>query len=259
MNDIVTIQEALTLVQKELKAPKGKFNAFGKFKYRHYEDIFAALKPVMPKDCLVTVTDDLIIVGTRYYIKATATFSRGAEKIECVALAREQDEKKGMDQSQITGTTSSYARKYALVALFAIDGSEATDPDQADVSDIYEHFMKRKRANEMDSARKELLQLNYQQQLKVYELCDSTEKAWMKSLKEAPKPAPEPAQEAFDPIGGDKLHDLFLAFYEAYDQNNKEEGLRLCSDLDDSSKKVLWGRLNADQKKWLKDLKTPQG
>jgi len=116
----------LAQVQKELKAPKGQFNAFGKYKYRSCEDILEAIKPILNGEATITITDEIVSVGDRYYVKATATFE-GEDKMSVSAFARESEDKKGMDTAQITGATSSYARKYALNGLFAIDDTRDAD------------------------------------------------------------------------------------------------------------------------------------
>lgn len=119
----------LGLIQSSLNAPKGQYNQFGKYKYRSCEDILAALKPLLKQnECTLTISDDIIQVGVRFYIKATAnlTNSKG-EQVIVTAFAREEDSKKGMDASQVTGAASSYARKYALNGLFAIDDTKDAD------------------------------------------------------------------------------------------------------------------------------------
>ena len=121
-----SIYKQLEVVQKTLKAPKGQFNAFAKYRYRSCEDILEAIKPLL-KDMVLTISDELVNIGDRYYIKATACLSNG-EKSLCVnGYAREEESKKGMDGSQITGAASSYARKYALNGLFLIDDSKDSD------------------------------------------------------------------------------------------------------------------------------------
>ena len=119
----------LIVIQSELKAPKSQFNPFGKYKYRKAEDILEAVKPLLAKQkCTLTITDDVVLIGNRIYVKATATIKN--EKGECettTGWAREEETKKGMDGSQITGASSSYARKYALNGLFAIDDNADSD------------------------------------------------------------------------------------------------------------------------------------
>lgn len=120
--------EILSEIQAELIAPKNQFNEFGKYKYRNCEDILEALKPLLLKHkAVVVISDEIIQIVDRFYVKATAVICIGNEKISVSALAREPQERKGMDASQITGATSSYARKYALNGLFLIDDSK--DPD----------------------------------------------------------------------------------------------------------------------------------
>lgn len=119
----------LITIQSELKAPKSQFNKFGGYKYRNAENILEAVKPLLNKQkCTLTITDDIVMVGNRIYVKATATIKN--EKGECettTGWAREEESKKGMDCSQITGASSSYARKYALNGLFAIDDNTDSD------------------------------------------------------------------------------------------------------------------------------------
>lgn len=121
------IYNELSRIQKELKAPKGQFNKFGNYKYRSCEDILEAVKPLLG-DCCLTISDDIVLIGDRYYIKATARLALSNEDfVENSAFAREAFDKKGMDESQITGASSSYARKYALNGLFAIDDTKDAD------------------------------------------------------------------------------------------------------------------------------------
>lgn len=123
--------DKLIKIQSELKAPKGQYNSFGKYKYRSAEDILEAVKPLCVKhNVLLTLTDSIELIGERYYVKATARVSDGTKAVEVTALAREDLDKKGMDGSQITGTASSYARKYALNGLFCIDDTKDADTDE---------------------------------------------------------------------------------------------------------------------------------
>ena len=124
------VYEKLLAVQSELKAPKGQYNSFGKYNYRSCEDIMEAVKPILAKNKAVILLDDEIAeVGGRFYVKATAQFidCEDAKGIETHAYAREDESKKGMDGSQVTGATSSYARKYALNGLLAIDDTKDSD------------------------------------------------------------------------------------------------------------------------------------
>lgn len=124
--------EELQKIQSELKAPKNQYNKFGGYKYRNQEDILEAAKPLLKKyGCTLTVSDDLLMLGDRFYVKATATFAnKDGKSVQTTAFAREELTKKGMDASQITGSASSYARKYALNGLFCIDDTK--DPDTMD-------------------------------------------------------------------------------------------------------------------------------
>ena len=126
----MALHEALINVQSALKAPKSQTNTFGKYNYRSCEDILEAVKPLLKANGLtLQLSDELECVGDRVYIKATATLSDGTEIRVSTALAREPETKKGMDDSQITGTASSYARKYALNGLFCIDDTKDADAD----------------------------------------------------------------------------------------------------------------------------------
>lgn len=126
----MALHEALINVQSALKAPKNQTNTFGKYNYRSCEDILEAVKPHLKANGLtLQLSDELECVGGRVYIKATATLSDGTETRVSTALAREPETKKGMDDSQITGTASSYARKYALNGLFCIDDTKDVDTD----------------------------------------------------------------------------------------------------------------------------------
>ena len=113
-------------IQSKLKAPKGQMNKFGGYKYRSCEDILEAVKPLLG-DLVLTISDDIVAVGDRVYVKATATLSDGGHTVSTTAFAREAETKKGMDEAQITGSASSYARKYALNGLFCIDDTKDAD------------------------------------------------------------------------------------------------------------------------------------
>lgn len=115
-------------IQHKLKAPKGQYNSFGRYNYRSCEDILEGVKPLLKEHNLALLIDDEIVqIGERYYVKATAKITDGREIVSATAYAREPDTKKGMDESQITGATSSYARKYALNALLCIDDTKDAD------------------------------------------------------------------------------------------------------------------------------------
>lgn len=134
----MNIYEKLSNIQSELKCNKSQYNSFGKYKYRSCEDILEALKPICKKyNAVLVLSDTLVNIGDRYYIQATARLTDIEKNVEnedtCIsntAYAREEEEKKGMDGSQITGTASSYARKYALNGLFNIDDTKDADTDE---------------------------------------------------------------------------------------------------------------------------------
>ena len=122
------INEVLIKIQSDLKAPKGQYNDFGKYHYRSCEDILEAVKPLLKElNVSLTLSDEIVNVGDRYYIKAIATLANNESNITVTAYAREEESKKGMDSMQLTGATSSYARKYALNGLFAIDDTKDSD------------------------------------------------------------------------------------------------------------------------------------
>ena len=136
----------LIAIQSELKAPKSQFNKFGGYKYRKAEDILEAVKPLLNKQkCTLTITDDIVMVGNRIYFKATATIKNEKGEFETTTgWAREEETKKGMDGSQITGAASSYARKYALNGLFAIDDNQDSDT----TNDGQQHPQQQAQANQ---------------------------------------------------------------------------------------------------------------
>lgn len=118
----------LQKIQSELVAPKNLFNKFGGYAYRSAESILEAVKPLLQaNEAILTISDEMVDVGGRVYVKATASFTTDGETIKTTAFAREPDDRKGMDASQITGASSSYARKYALNGLFCIDDTKDAD------------------------------------------------------------------------------------------------------------------------------------
>ena len=131
LSEKLSFYEKLIKIQQELKAPKGNFNKFGNFRYRSAEDILEAVKPINAKyELFLTLTDEPLQIGERYYIQATASITDGEKEHNVTAYAREALNKKGMDDSQITGTASSYARKYALNGLYLIDDTKDADTDE---------------------------------------------------------------------------------------------------------------------------------
>ena len=138
----------LVNIQSTLKAPKSQFNSFGKYNYRSCEDILEGLKPILKEEkALVILDDNIVQIGNRFYVEATATLidAETGEKISTKALAREDETKKGMDLAQVTGSVSSYARKYALNGLFCID-----DTKDSDATNKHGNEQKKKEVNESE-------------------------------------------------------------------------------------------------------------
>lgn len=158
--------EKIVAIQSELKAPKGQYNSFGKYNYRSCEDILEGVKPLLTKHGLVlTIQDSIDLIGDRFYVKATATITDGKEQLSTSAYARESLDKKGMDASQVTGATSSYARKYALNGLLAIDDTKNADtmdnskkPVQQTQETVYNWQTLKARATQGGISEKELVQ-----------------------------------------------------------------------------------------------------
>lgn len=121
----------LQIIQSKIKAPKGQYNSFGKYNYRSCEDIVESAKPVLAEhNFSLILSDEIVMLGSRFYVKATAKIKSESEEYEAVGYAREAETKKGMDESQITGAASSYARKYALNGLFALDDTKDADTNE---------------------------------------------------------------------------------------------------------------------------------
>ena len=123
-----SLQECLNYIQVNLNAPKNRTNTYQNYKYRNLDDIFEGLKPLLKETgCIVTISDSIEMLGDRYYIKAVVSIYKGNDSMTCHGWARETAVKKGMDESQITGSASSYARKYAMNGMFAIDDVQDAD------------------------------------------------------------------------------------------------------------------------------------
>lgn len=159
----------LNKMQTELKAPKSQRNNFGKYNYRSCEDILEAVKPLLKKyDATLIIADDIVLIGNRYYVKATATLTSADGINVASAFAREEEARKGMDASQITGSASSYARKYALNGLFAIDDTKDADTrdnreikvntDETIRETIYNELCKAKNKDELGKISRKLFE-----------------------------------------------------------------------------------------------------
>tara|TARA_Y100000034_G_C6710325_1_gene313732 strand:- start:30 stop:662 length:633 start_codon:yes stop_codon:yes gene_type:complete len=173
------LSDKLNHIQVTLNAPKNLYNSFGKYKYRNLEGIFEGLKPILKETgCTITVSDEIVCVNEMNYIKATATLSNGTDdNISVTGWARESVSKKGMDDSQITGSTSSYARKYAMNGLFAID-----DTKDADSMDNSTHVTTKKKTTKALNKVKQNEPLTDSQKAKVLDLIKKVEKGYGASV-----------------------------------------------------------------------------
>ena len=204
--DTYMLYGRLLRVQKDLKAPKNQYNSFGKYRYRSCEDILEGVKPILQEyGCAIVLSDTIEQIGDRFYVKATATFydCETGESVSNTAYARESDDKKGMDASQITGTASSYARKYALNGLLLIDDTKDADTDEnrnettgRARSEAAKKGMATKEQNALDSANqiisekdvlvlKELMQkkgIDPNQKWKGKELSELTNAEWVQAV-----------------------------------------------------------------------------
>jgi ERF superfamily. len=159
-----TLLEKLSNIQIELKAPKNQFNKFGGYKYRNCEDILEAVKPICHKNrTSLTLDDELVLLGDRYYIRAVAKLYDWDSEITITtsALARETSAKKGMDESQITGSASSYARKYALNGLFNIDDTKDVDTNELSEETKNRKQQSSKNTKKDDTKDKSIIIYNY--------------------------------------------------------------------------------------------------
>lgn len=150
----------LANVQSALKAPKGQYNSFGKYKYRSCEDIVESVKPLLKQNgLLLTLTDEIVNIADRFYVKATATIidTDKGESVSVSAFAREEETKKGMDGSQVTGASSSYARKYALNGIFAIDDTKDSDSTNTHVQDAPQQEAPKQEAPKQKTPRQMLI------------------------------------------------------------------------------------------------------
>lgn len=164
-------------IQHRLKAPKGQYNNFGKYKYRSCEDILEAVKPILNEvGCTLILSDEIVLIGDRYYVMATARLIGEDTDITATAYAREAETKSGMDSSQITGTASSYARKYALNGLFCIDDTKDADTDE------YAAQTGKKQANKASSAPAPASEAKEVKDAKTKQVFDSTHPHWQTIL-----------------------------------------------------------------------------
>lgn len=176
------LKDDLIKIQNELKCPKDQYNSFGKYKYRSCEQILETVKPLLQNyNVLLTLSDDVVPTGDGIYIKAVATISKDDETISSTAFAREAKDKKGMDPSQMTGTASSYARKYALNGLFLIDDTKDPDTDE---------FQKQNNAvRQVQNAQQKVTQVNAsvgkEMSAEQREVLKALPQAWVKQAAES--------------------------------------------------------------------------
>lgn len=172
------MNDKLLAIQQTLNAPKNLRNSFGGYNYRSAESILEALKPLLADNKLtIRITDELVNVGERYYVKATVTLTDGTDSLETTAFAREEETKKGMDGSQITGASSSYARKYALNGMFAID-----DSADSDATNDHDKGAKPEVMNFIDVQKKIKESKTLEELTKLYNALDTT---WQNAAKAA--------------------------------------------------------------------------
>lgn len=182
------IYSELSRIQQELKAPKNLYNNFGKYAYRNAEGILEAVKPLLSGLALV-INDEPVLIGDRFYIKATVTLTDGEDSVSAVAYAREDEVKKGMDGCQITGACSSYARKYALNALLMIDDSKDSDDESLSPKNPANNQEKEKKASNKVQG---FLEANTKLMMQAFNIPDEDEmkrkiSQWKKELTEEGK------------------------------------------------------------------------
>ena len=211
-----TIGERLNKIQTSLKAPKGQFNDFGKYKYRSCEDILEAVKPLLDGARLVS-NDELVLIGDRYYVKATVTLSHGQESIGATAYAREALTKKGMDESQITGTASSYARKYAANGLFCIDDTKDADTMPPDKPESAQNATKPAEATTTSTEHDQRVKLSDM----LLEMCDGDREVFKYQLERITKfkgrDGPVPGVDSTTKLKGKRLEVTLSIIQRNYD------------------------------------------
>lgn len=184
----MNVYEKLANVQATLKAPKGQYNSFGKYKYRSCEDIVESVKPLLKQNgLLLTLTDEIVNIGERFYVKATAEVidTKDGGIVSVSAYAREEETKKGMDGSQVTGASSSYARKYALNGMFAIDDTKDSDSTNTGDAPQQEQPSKGKTPREQLIERLHTLGININAYAKANNLtANATDETYLRLLKE---------------------------------------------------------------------------
>ena len=195
--------QELARIQAELKAPKDKLNQFGGFKYRDVSGILESFKKVKG-DCSIVIHDDLVMVGDRYYIKATAVLvATDGSSVKATAFAREAADKRGMDAAQVTGATSSYARKYALNGLLAIDDTEDADSEATgeDTTEVIDSELAAKITKELEELGADIAAFEKYMGCKIAEITSATlPKANAAIAAKRKKASKEPVKQATDKL-----------------------------------------------------------
>ena len=223
------LQEKLNKIQQELKAPKNQFNKFGGYKYRSCEDILEAVKPLLD-GAILLISDEMVQLGDRYYIKAEATITNEKDQIRVYGYAREPQIRKGMDESQITGASSSYARKYALNGLFCIEDTK--DPDGTNKHEeepVKKSAPKEKPASTSGTKFKKALSDGQRKKLwamaKSKDVTDDESKEyieWLMSLPEIETIEKDDGKTTFTMTGASYVFDNFDGLFESWIQTKLE-------------------------------------
>lgn len=234
----MSIIEILNKIQTGLKAPKNQHNKFGNYNYRNCEDILNALKPFLEEhQCVITLNDEIIQIGDRFYVKATASLGNGKEEVSNHGYAREEQTKKGMDSSQITGATSSYARKYALNGLFAIDDVKDADAtNKHNDEDVEELVNKAKEAIEKGDWPTLSMMGRDEVWMDVWGKLDTHKKGKIKEITKK-------CDEYRDGLNG------------TAEKDDKGGTMELWDELDDEGKKAVWPTLSENTQDYIKQLK----
>ena len=254
----MSISEKLAKIQRELKAPKSQYNNFGKYKYRNCEDILEALKPHL-NGVHVRVSDDIKVIGDRVYVVATATISDGTEALSTTAYAREPLNKKGMDESQITGAASSYARKYALNGLFLIDDTKDADghaPEQVSVA--YTNEQKATFDALMQSGNAVDLFL-FNKTFDTQDASSASASAWVgltNSFQRGQKGKQQAIMQKLISDGRERLGEAYMALRDAIDKCDDVAASEALDGLNTNAVEFIKNKLNAEEIKYLNEVMT---
>lgn len=252
----MSISEKLAKIQRELKAPKGQYNSFGKYKYRNCEDILEALKPHL-NGVHVRVSDDIRVISDRIYVVATATISDGTEALSTTAFAREPLNKKGMDESQITGAASSYARKYALNGLFLIDDTKDADshsPEQVSVAYTNEQKATFDKLMAEGNAIKMFL---FNKTFYTQDASSKSAEAWVglvNSFAHGTKGKQQSAMQELIKNGREQVGDIFIDVKKAIADMDDVAIQETLEGVDNEVLEFIKNQLNAEESKYLLEI-----